>query len=379
MRPRRDQVKSVSRVHLHVNNSQPRAYWDYNAYEVEWKNTDKYSILTKVGRGKYSDVFCGVNMESKEKICIKTLKPVRKKKIKREIKILENLQGGPNVVKFYEAVRDGAAGTKALIFEFVENVSFKELYPTFNDLDVRYYLFELLKALAFCHSKGIIHRDVKPHNVMIDHKRRKLALVDWGLAEFYHPEQQYNVRVASRYFKGPELLVNYQMYDYSLDMWSLGCMLAGMIFRKEPFFHGRDNNDQLVKIVKVMGSESFVQYLQKYNIVLTPHLNNETINHPNAPFKQRGWETFIHNENKKYITKEGLAFLDGLLKYDHQERWTATEAMEHKWFESVREFEKSETGPYAIKLSRENEGPNIYKSIAERERERQNRMYSDMG
>jgi len=56
-----------------------------------------------------------------------------------------------------------------------------------------------------------MHRDVKPHNVMIDHEHRKLRLIDWGLAEFYHPGQEYNVRVASRYFKGPELLVDYQV------------------------------------------------------------------------------------------------------------------------------------------------------------------------
>ncbi|KAL2906431.1 Casein kinase II subunit alpha [Bienertia sinuspersici] len=95
-----------------------------------------------------------------------------------------------------------------------------------------------------------MHRDVKPHNVMIDHELRKLRLIDWGLAEFYHPGKEYNVRVASRYFKGPELLVDLQDYDYSLDMWSLGCMFAGMIFRKEPFFYGHDNHDQLVKIAK---------------------------------------------------------------------------------------------------------------------------------
>jgi casein kinase II subunit alpha len=58
---------------------------------------------------------------------------------------------------------------------------------------------------------GIMHRDVKPHNVMIDHESRKLRLIDWGLAEFYHPGQEYNVRVASRYFKGPELSVDYQV------------------------------------------------------------------------------------------------------------------------------------------------------------------------
>ena len=69
------------------------------------------------------------------------------------------------------------------------------------------------------------------------------------------------MRVASRYFKGPELLVDYQMYDYSLDMWSLGCMLASMIFRKEPFFHGHDNYDQLVRIAKVLGTEELYEYL----------------------------------------------------------------------------------------------------------------------
>jgi serine/threonine protein kinase len=59
-------------------------------------------------------------------------------------------------------------------------------------------------------------------------------------------KKEYNVRVASRYFKGPELLVDFQEYDYSLDMWSLGAMFASMIFRKEPFFHGGSNTDQLV-------------------------------------------------------------------------------------------------------------------------------------
>ena len=75
--------------------------------------------------------------------------------------------------------------------------------------------------------------------------RRELRLIDWGLAEFYHPGKHYNVRVASRYFKGPELLVDLQHYDYSLDLWSVGCVLAAMVFRKAPFFYGQDNQDQL--------------------------------------------------------------------------------------------------------------------------------------
>ena len=75
-------------------------------------------------------------------------------------------------------------------------------------------------------------------------------------------------KVASRYFKGPELLVDHMLYDYSLDVWSLGCMFAGIIFKKEPFFQGSDNNDQLIKIAKVLGTDDLYRYVAKYNIVL---------------------------------------------------------------------------------------------------------------
>lgn len=63
-----------------------------------------------------------------------------------------------------------------MIFEYVNNTDFRSLYPKFTDYDVRFYIFELLKALDFCHSKGIMHRDVKPHNVMIDHEKRKVRV-----------------------------------------------------------------------------------------------------------------------------------------------------------------------------------------------------------
>jgi casein kinase II subunit alpha len=267
-----------------------------------------------------------------ERCIIKILKPVKKKKIKREIKILQNLCGGTNIIKLLDVVRDPQTKTPSLIFEFVDNVDFKMLYPQLTDYDVRYYMFELLKALDYAHSNGIMHRDVKPHNVMIDHKLRTLRLIDWGLAEFYHKDQDYNVRVASRYFKGPELLVDMQDYDYSLDLWSFGCMFAGLIFRKEPFFRGNDNKDQLVKIAKVLGTDELDAWLDKYGINIDNQFKAMIGRHTKKP-----WKKFITPENAHLAgVPEAIDLVDRLLRYDPAERLTAREAMEHNYFSVLK-------------------------------------------
>ncbi|KAH9712251.1 Casein kinase II subunit alpha-1 [Citrus sinensis] len=336
---------SKARVYTDVNVLRPKEYWDYESLTVQWGDQDDYEVVRKVGRGKYSEVFEGINVNTNERCIIKILKPVKKKKIKREIKILQNLCGGPNVVKLLDIVRDQHSKTPSLIFEYVNSTDFKVLYPTLTDYDIRYYIYELLKALDYCHSQGIMHRDVKPHNVMIDHELRKLRLIDWGLAEFYHPGKEYNVRVASRYFKGPELLVDLQDYDYSLDMWSLGCMFAGMIFRKEPFFYGHDNHDQLVKIAKrqiiqilVLGTDELNAYLNKYHLELDPQLDALVGRHSRKP-----WSKFINADNQHLVSPEAIDFLDKLLRYDHQDRLTAREAMAHPYFAQVRAAESSRT------------------------------------
>lgn len=149
---------SRARVYARVNLENSRDYWDYENFKIEWGSQDNYEVLRKVGRGKYSEVFEGINVKNNEKCIIKVLKPVKKKKIRREIKILQNLCGGTNIIKLLDVVRDPQSKIPSLIMEYVDSTDFRYLFPTLTDYDVRYYMYELLKALDFCHSQGIMHR-----------------------------------------------------------------------------------------------------------------------------------------------------------------------------------------------------------------------------
>nr|XP_054500094.1 casein kinase II subunit alpha isoform X4 [Agelaius phoeniceus] len=221
-------VPSRARVYTDVNTHRPREYWDYESHVVEWGNQDDYQLVRKLGRGKYSEVFEAINITNNEKVVVKILKPVKKKKIKREIKILENLRGGPNIITLADIVKDPVSRTPALVFEHVNNTDFKQLYQTLTDYDIRFYMYEILK---------------------------------------------------------------------------------------------------LVRIAKVLGTEDLYDYIDKYNIELDPRFNDILGRH-----SRKRWERFVHSENQHLVSPEALDFLDKLLRYDHQSRLTAREAMEHPYF-----------------------------------------------
>jgi len=321
----------MARVYSGVNAIFGPSWYDYENFRIDWSAPDRYEIVRRVGGGRYSEVFEGIDMVNMDRCIIKVLKPVAAKKIKREIKILRNWTGGPNVVALFDVVRDPSAKFHSLVMEYVDGVEWKALYPHLTELDIKYYIFQLLRALDFIHSHGVVHRDVKPGNVMIDHRNRKLRLIDWGLAEFYHPETDYHIRVGSRYYKAPELLVGYKLYDYSLDLWSVGCMLASMMFRKEHFFRGDDNDDQLLKIMKTLGTAQFDEYLMTYNIHFETDHSGLLDHYPSQP-----WIRFITTENQQNVSAESLDLLGKVLRYDHMERLTAREAQGHTFFNCVR-------------------------------------------
>jgi len=112
-------------VYADVNQHRPKEYWNYDSLVVTWGNQADYEVVRKVGRGKYSEVFEGINIVTNEKCIIKVLKPVKKKKIRREIKILQNLCDGPNIVKLLDVVKDPQSQSPSLIFEYIDNVDLK--------------------------------------------------------------------------------------------------------------------------------------------------------------------------------------------------------------------------------------------------------------
>ena len=240
-------------------------------------------------------------------------------------------KGCKNIVELLDICLDQMSESPCLIFEFLSPVCLKEIMSELTDTDIRIYMYQVFVALDYCHSRGIMHRDVKPMNIIINPNTKLLKLIDWGLSEFYLETKEYNTRVSSRPYKGPELLVNHQKYDFSMDIWSVGCMFAAFIFRIKHFFLGRDNEDQLAKIIGVLGYQDFMKYISLYNIDTSRldvyYLKKKT---------KRDFKEFVNKENKHLCQPDALDLLKQMLIYDHGQRITAREALKHPYFNPIR-------------------------------------------
>uniref|UniRef100_A0A672KUH8 non-specific serine/threonine protein kinase n=1 Tax=Sinocyclocheilus grahami TaxID=75366 RepID=A0A672KUH8_SINGR len=288
-------VSSKARVYADANTVKSKEYWDYEAHVPSWSNQDDYQLVRKLGRGKYSEVFEAININSNDRVVVKILKPVKKKKIKREIKILENLRGGTNIIRLVDTVKDPVVNLAVIVYAavFYRMLSIDILRMALMHRIVRHLIDVSI------HSDGLLH----PYYAL-------------GLG-----------KKSNAIFMQISSVKPLLMYDYSLDMWSLGCMLASMIFQKEPFFHGQDNYDQLVRIAKVLGTEELFSYLNKYHIELDTRFKDLL-----GQQTRKRWENFVQPENQHLVSPEALDLLDKLLRYDHQQRLTAQEAMEHPYF-----------------------------------------------
>ncbi|OHS95404.1 CMGC family protein kinase [Tritrichomonas foetus] len=321
----------VSRNYALVNAELGKSWYEYKDFKPKWNQPDDYYLLEKVGRGKYSTVFKGL-INKKEEVAIKILVPLDPKRYLKEIKILINMRGGPNIVNLVDLVYDRITNIYSFVFEWVEFHDWRSLYRTFDIHDVRLYCYQLLEALDYCHSKGIMHRDIKPANVAIDKEKKKLRLLDWGLADFYFPKLAYSARVGTRIFKPPELLINYPYYDYSLDIWATGLTFASMMFGTYIFNHGANDVEQLYKVAEVIGGKEIIEYAKSLNVELDDRMIKE--------LKKTPYGTGIGHFVKKAGSRappEALDLLYKMLVVDHRNRISAKEAMKHPFFKPLKQ------------------------------------------
>eukprot|EP00300_Choanocystis_sp_HF-7_P042817 c9504_g1_i2.p1 GENE.c9504_g1_i2~~c9504_g1_i2.p1 ORF type:complete len:409 (+),score=69.18 c9504_g1_i2:110-1228(+) len=323
-----------ARHYADVNVEAPADRFDIAGFALTYGKFRDYTMGRKIGEGAYSEVFDSVHTVSGTRVVLKRMREEKtdRMKLKRELKLLLLLQGHPNIVKVYEVLKDPSTGIKHIVFEHLENPDFRLSFYNFRDLDARLYLFKLLSAVDHAHSLGILHRDIKPRNVLYDPRTRQLRLTDWGFAEFYFPGKPIEKWPGTRYYKAPELYFRYPYYDYGADMWSFGCIVAALVFARMPMFKGREDSlSQLVEITRCLGTEGLHRYLCKYRIPIRSKYRQGI-----KKRKRQPWNKFVNPRHADMCTPEGIDLVDKLLVWDHEKRWSSKEALAHPFFDPVR-------------------------------------------
>eukprot|EP00826_Nyctotherus_ovalis_P003101 TRINITY_DN10623_c0_g1_i14.p1 TRINITY_DN10623_c0_g1~~TRINITY_DN10623_c0_g1_i14.p1 ORF type:complete len:334 (+),score=102.58 TRINITY_DN10623_c0_g1_i14:150-1151(+) len=322
------EVPVKPKYYHNVCESVPNSCFSYDNLTIPWGSLDYYEVASKVGMGRYSEVYEALNTANNRSCVVKILKV--EKNYKREIFILQTLFDGPNIIRLYDVIKDHAINTPSLVFESINGEELEKVKQSLTDDEVRHYLYELLRALDYSNSKGVMHRDIKPENIVVNRETTSVRLIDWGLAEFYLPHKDYSLSVSTLNYKAPELLINDTHYHYSLDVWSLGCVFAEMLFRRGIFLDGSSKPGQLMAMVRVLGSEGLAEVIAKYKLKPGQEFMCRFKNFPKIPFTQ-----FINKKNEELVNDCALDLLEKMLTYDKNKRITPKDAMQHPYFDSV--------------------------------------------
>ncbi|KAL7977911.1 hypothetical protein Chor_010863 [Crotalus horridus] len=215
----------------------------------------KYEKLEKIGEGTYGTVFKAKNRETHEIVALKRVRlddddeGVPSSAL-REICLLKELKH-KNIVRLHDVLHSDKKLT--LVFEFCDQ-DLKKYFDSCNgDLDaeiVKSFMYQLLKGLGFCHSRNVLHRDLKPQNLLIN-RNGELKLADFGLARaFGIPVRCYSAEVVTLWYRPPDVLFGAKLYSTSIDMWSAGCIFAELANAGRPLFPGNDVDDQLKRIFR---------------------------------------------------------------------------------------------------------------------------------
>lgn len=166
-------------------------------------------------------------------VVVKVEKPKYLYYVKKELKALEFLklaQSDNTIVQIVDAYMNETS--PVLVFAELpdcKTFDYKTYFNDFNKDEIQLYFRKLYYALAVSSRNGIMHRDIKPANII--YTDNEIQLIDWGVADFYYPLKQYRTRVGTRYYRAPEQLIHYKYYDYSVDVWAIGCIMASAVFK----------------------------------------------------------------------------------------------------------------------------------------------------
>lgn len=294
--------------------------------ELGFGKLESYSKLEKLGEGTYATVFKGMSCLTEGKVALKEIRLEHEEGVPctaiREIALLKDLKHS-NIVTLHDVIHTDKSLT--LVFEYVECDLKQYLEECGNFMhmrNVQIFLFQLLRALQYCHKRKILHRDLKPQNLLIG-KYGDLKLADFGLARAKSvPTKTYSNEVVTLWYRPPDVLLGSITYDASIDMWGVGCIFCEMTSGR-PLFPGSSVDEELILIWRILGTP---------NEKTWPGIskNKEFINGKFPRYRSEPLRNLAPR-----LDSDGIELLSSFLKYSAEKRTLATEAMKSPYFYSL--------------------------------------------
>jgi len=294
--------------------------------EIGFGRVDTYTKLDKLGEGTYATVFKGKSRLTDNIVALKEIRLEHEEGAPctaiREVSLLKELRHA-NIVTLHDIVHTEKSLT--LVFEYLD----KDLKQYMDDCgailamnNVKLFLFQLLRGLAYCHSRRILHRDLKPQNLLIN-ERGELKLADFGLARAKSvPTKTYSNEVVTLWYRPPDVLLGSTEYSTPIDMWGVGCIFYEMASGR-PLFPGSTVEDELHLIFKVLGSPTDKSW---------PGINkNEDL--INYKFPLYAAEPMVARAPR--LDPDGIDLVCSFLLYEARRRMSARSAMHHPYFKSL--------------------------------------------
>ncbi|KAK3012739.1 hypothetical protein RJ639_008284 [Escallonia herrerae] len=312
-----------------MNNNMPATTTKEMSEEVDnhllqKKVADRYLKREVLGEGTYGVVYKAIDTKTGQTVAIKKIRLGKQKEgvnftALREIKLLKELKD-PNIIELIDAFPH--KGNLHLVFEFMETdleAVIRDRNIVLSLADIKSYLQMTLKGLAFCHKKWVLHRDMKPNNLLIG-SRGQLKLADFGLARIFgSPDRRFTHQVFARWYRAPELLFGAKQYGPGVDVWAAACIFAELLLRR-PFLQGNSDIDQLGKIFGAFGTPKHSQWPDM--VFLPDYVEYQYV--PGQPLR-----TLF-----PMASDDALDLLSKMFMYDPKARISTQQALEHRFFSS---------------------------------------------